>query len=100
MLKLEGWMDIKLLSQQGHSIRAIMRITGSRSRSLGESLISRFSRRKVLWLASSLPSLEILAPTGIRFRDQRELSESSQGCARSKVAKGTGVELLPAIMQN
>jgi transposase len=29
MLKLEGWMDIKLLSQQGHSIRAIMRITGS-----------------------------------------------------------------------
>src|SRR5580704_12523544 len=29
MLKLEGWMDIKLLKQQGNSIRAIMRITGS-----------------------------------------------------------------------
>jgi len=29
MLKLEGWMDIKLLSQQGHSIRAIARIVGS-----------------------------------------------------------------------
>ena len=28
-LKLEGWMDIKLLSQQGHSIRAIARIVGS-----------------------------------------------------------------------
>ncbi len=28
MLKVEAWMDIKFLSQQGHSIRAIARLTG------------------------------------------------------------------------
>lgn len=28
MLKVEAWMDIKLLSQQGHSIRAIGRLSG------------------------------------------------------------------------
>lgn len=28
MLKVEAWMDVKLLSQQGHSIRAIARVTG------------------------------------------------------------------------